>query len=62
MLTFILTAVALIAAIPAGLKLAKWIDGEAGVIITRTRELMGQGYSHDQAEEMAVKELCNSRR
>ena len=59
MLTIILTAALLIAAIPAGLALAKWIDGDAGLIITRSRELMGQGYSRYQAEEMAANELLN---
>jgi hypothetical protein len=59
MFTAILIAVALIAAFPMGLKLAKWIDGDAGLIITRSRELMGQGYSRDQAEEMAANELLN---
>lgn len=57
MFTAILITAVLIAAIPAGLALAKWIDGDDGRIITRTRELMGRGYSRDQAEEMAVNEL-----
>lgn len=59
MIATILTITACLIAIPAGLKLAKWIDGDAGLIITRSRELMGQGYTRDQAEEMAANELLN---
>lgn len=61
MFTAILIAALLIAAIPAGLALAKWIDGDAGVVITRTRELMGQGMTRAQAEDQAERELFSSR-
>lgn len=61
MFTAILIAALLIAAIPAGLALAKWIDGDAGVVIARTRQLMGQGMTRAQAEDQAERELFSSR-
>lgn len=46
-------------ALYAGVKLAEWIDGDAGYIIRRRQELVRQGgYTHDQAEEQAHRELC----
>lgn len=61
MITALITIAILIATIPAGLKLAKWIDGDAGLIITRTRQLMEQGLTREQAEEQAERELFESR-
>ena len=61
MITALITIAILIAAIPMGLKLAKWIDGDAGVVIARTRQLMGQGLTREQAEEQAERELFESR-
>lgn len=54
----ILAAVAI--TIPATFALARWIDGDAGYIIRRRQELVRQGgFTHDQAEEQARKELCD---
>lgn len=54
-----LVAIAIPATIYVGLKLAEWVDGEAGWIIRRRNELMAQGgYTSEQAEEQACKELA----
>lgn len=62
MLTTILTTSLCVLAAPlalyAGVKLAEWIDGDAGWIIRRARELSSQGVPYEQAEEQARRELC----
>jgi len=61
MIATILTITVCLIAIPVGFALARWIDGDAGIVIRRTHELMGQGMTRTQAEEMAETELANSR-